>query len=104
MAKDKAKKKADDGSIELQTIKYAGIEITLPQEVVQVAGCGKDELTFVDVMHAFHALVDYNLVRARIGAEQFNLPGEGEAAAEEPEGGEEEESSAAEEGSNVAAE
>ena len=99
MAKDKAKKK-DDGEIELQTIHYAGVAIELPQEVVQVAACGKDTLTFVDVMHAFHALGDYNVVRARIGAKQFNFDGlDGSVAGEEQNEGE-----GAEEGSNIAAE
>jgi hypothetical protein len=103
MAKDKAKKK-DDGEIELQTIRYAGVDIVLPQEVVQVAACGKDVLTFVDVMHAFHALSDYNIVRAQIGAPQYHFPFSTVSVPGEEPNEDEGEEEGAEEGSNVAAE
>lgn len=94
MAKRDRTKKPENESVETQTITYKGVEIELPQEVIKVAGCGKDVLTYIDVSHALTALADYNIIQGALGLPAFEL--QQFVPQEEPE--------AADEGSNVAAE
>ncbi len=68
---------------EVGSITYAGVTIALPQEVINASGCGKSELTFVDVKFALHMLADFNEVRTSIGAPEF-IPALGGFAPEEP--------------------